>query len=501
MAMRVKRHQWKKELSNAMGEYEFPETWPNGYVEEGFDASQEAQASLAAQNRVEVMICKRLHECTGCDDNPCRCFDSARRIASILYRYLDRCRHVSIKECATGPECRELFGKQRAYETQQEAWDYIDVRLAELSDSTLGEMLSYRPDVENVLIGMSQFLNGNRHIVADAVRAATEMSPYRQCHSGHFSYWGEPCEYSHCSHSMRVMPPQEGTLFYAHREISFYAEIFLKRAVVQTYADKWSGRFYSQADVTEYLKTLGHDVSKVWQSLPKPYKHFLNFYITNPIGGHGYYPSGVYSQNEMDEIFGSLSEAQDLRYVWDLSKESAENKAISLNRELTSMLDVYYCIEHWSLVAENSILLDMSHWTDKLYRFDESSVVWLPHAFSPQEHKRRQSSPPCEYCSLNGGLALQRLLRVIDEYHLRRPQVPDDSVVIRVGSKVSLSPWGKIKRKSRVVFWRVWGKVKRGVEGEERKFGEILLDDCPLPEGIVEGWRAESKCLQCGMTR
>ena len=210
---------------------------------------------------------------------------------------------------------------------------------------------------------------------------------------------------------------------------------------------------------------------------------------------------GCILKRDMDAIFGSLSEAQDLRYVWDLSKKSAENKAISLNRELTSMLDVHYSLEHWSVVAENSILLNMSHWTDKLYRFDENSAAWLPYALSPQEHRRRESSLPCEYCSLNGGLALQELLRIINEHHLSRPRVSDDRVVIGIGSKVALSPWGKLKRKSRAVLWRVWGKAKRAVEGEERKLGEILLDDCPLPEWIVEGWRTENKCLECGMTR
>ena len=501
MTNRDNKPRWNKELNNVMGDYEFPEAWPNGYVDGGYDASQEAQESDAARISVEAMISKRLHEWARCDGNPCRCYDTARRVASMLYRHLDKCRHDSITECATRPECSEVFGKQRAYKTQKEVWDYIAVRLAELSDSTLGEMSTYRSDVHNVLMGMSQFLDGNSHIVTEAVRAATEMSPQRQCHSRHFSFWGNPCEYSHCNHSMRIMPRHEGILFYAHREISFYAEIFLKRAVVVTYSEKWSGRFYSQADITEYMKTLGHDVSKVWRSVPDSYKYFLNLYMTDSAWGRGYYPSGLYSQKDMDAIFGKLSEAQDLRYVWDLSKMSSENKAISLNRELTAMLDVHYCLEHWSAVAENSILLNMSHWTDKLYRFDENSAAWLPYAFSPQEHRRRKSSAPCEYCSLNGGLALQELLKIINEHHLSRPRVSDDRVVIRIGSKVALSAWGKLKRKSRTVFWRVWGKTKRAVEGEKRELGEILLDDCPLPDWIVEGWRTENKCLECGMTR
>ena len=501
MTIRDNKPKWQKELSNVMGEYEFPKAWPNGYVDGGYDASQEAQEADAARSSVEALINKRLHEWTRCDNDPCRCFDTARRVASMLYWHLDKCRHDSITKCVRSPECKDVFGEQRAYETQQQVWDYVVGRLAELSDSTLGEMSAYRSDVDNVMIGMSQFLEGNRHIVTEAVRAATEMSPQRQCYSSHFSSWGNPCEYSHCNHSMRVMPPHEGILFYAHREISFYAEIFLKRAAVMTYADKWSGKCYSQADVTGYLRTLGHDVSKVWHSVPSSYKYFLNLYMTDPTWGSGYYPSGLYSQKEMDTIFGSLSEAQDLRYVWDLSKKSAEKKAISLNRELTSMLDVYYCLEHWNVVAENSILLNMSHWTDKLYRFDENSAAWLPNALSPKEHRRRKSSLPCEHCSLNGGLALQELLRIINEHHLSRPRVSDERVVIRTGSKVALSPWGKFKRRSRAVFWRVWGKAKRAVEGEERKLGEILLDDCPLPEWIVEGWRTENKCLECGMTR
>ena len=500
MAIRDNKPQWKKEMSDVMGEYKFPESWPNGYVDGGYDASQEAQDADAARISVEALINKRLHEWTRCDNSPCRCYDAARRVASMLYWHLDKCMHASLNECAKLPECSGAFGKQRAYKTQQEVWDYIAGRLAELSDSTLGEMSKYRSDVENVLIGMSQFLDGNRYIVTEAVRAATEISPQRRCHSGHFNFWGSPCEYSHCEHSMMVTPPHEGILFHAHREISFYAEIFLKRVWVQTYADKWSGR-YSQADITEGMKKLGHNVSKVWYSVPNSYKYFLDLYMTDSAWGSGYYPSGLYSQKEMDAIFGSLSEAQDLRYVWDLSTKSAENKTISLNRELTSMRDVHYCLEHWSAVAENSILLNVSHWTDKLYRFDENSIVWLPYTPNPQEHKRRKSSLPCEFCSLNGGLALQELLRIIDEYHLRRPRVSDDSVVIKIGSEVTLSTWEKIKRKSRAMFWRVWGKFKRVVEGEKRNFGERILDDCPLPEWIVEGWRTENKCLECGMTR
>ena len=296
MTIRDNKPQWKKELSYVMGEYEFPEAWPNGYVDGGYDASQAAQEANGARSSVEALINKRLHEWTRCDNSPCRCYDSARRVASMLYWHLDKCMHVSLKECATRPECSGVFGKQRAYETQQKVWGHIAARLAGLSNSILGEMSAYRSDVDNVLIGMSQFLDGNRHIVTEAARAATEMSPQRRCHMRHFSFWGNPCEYSHCNHSMRIMPLQESLLFYAHREISFYAEIFLKRAVVMTYAEKWSGKYYSQAHVTEYMKTLGHDVSKVWRSVPNSYKYFLNLYMTAPAWGRGYYPSGLYSQ-------------------------------------------------------------------------------------------------------------------------------------------------------------------------------------------------------------
>lgn len=425
--------------------------YPEHYIPGGYEHSAGEQEVDVLSQQVQDHIHTKLVD--GIDTDPehgNRLGEFARTIAFRLYTFVDRCRCSSLADCVSkGCASSDLINR-RDHEDRGLIWSYVKCYLNELSIDCLVGMIKYPTKTISMLACLQQETDGMSGVVANRMRYLNDMrTVFYECRG--YNPWGQPCTQSRCAHERRVSDRFLPEYLSVYREMSFYAEILLKRWLLSACIEKW--QYKPVKDVVKYIKDMSHNVSGLWANLPSDFKcqlkREMQWY------GHEYYQEEVYTFDEICEYMEAWSRVDDLRYWWDLDLWTEKELAKHLNKELANVVNMYYCLEYLSGAIRNSLPLydhPPGHSTRHL-TVNADDITWTPWTFDPQEYRRREGLGKCKYCSMEGGMVLKDLLSRIDAAN-------------RCG-----------------------------------KWDDLQIKGCPYPKNIVDGWRNERQCLECGMQR